>query len=110
MHTCGPRGTCVDGVNSHSCDCDPGFQWKDIDGDAIVVIVLCFARRQGAPENPMRAADAEKLVFDIFVGESGDRLVIIQLRGEERFPCVTITFALIRIEEKIAERSSPKLV
>ena len=25
-HRCGPHGTCVDGVNSHSCYCDPGFQ------------------------------------------------------------------------------------
>ena len=33
MHTCGPRGTCVDAVNSYSCDCDPGCQEKDIDGD-----------------------------------------------------------------------------
>ena len=22
----GPHGTCADGVNSHSCYCDPGFQ------------------------------------------------------------------------------------
>ena len=35
MHTCGPRGTRVDGVNSHSCDCDPGSQEKDIDGDKV---------------------------------------------------------------------------
>ena len=33
MHTCGPRGTWVGGVNSYSCDCDPGFQETDIDGD-----------------------------------------------------------------------------
>ena len=26
VHTCGPHGTCVDGVNSDSCYCDPGFQ------------------------------------------------------------------------------------
>ena len=30
-----PLGTCVDGVISHSCDCDPGFQEKDIDGDKV---------------------------------------------------------------------------
>ena len=35
MHTCGPRGTCVDGVNSYSCDHDPGFQQTDIDGDKL---------------------------------------------------------------------------
>ena len=28
MHTCGPRGTCVDGVNSYICDHDPGFQGR----------------------------------------------------------------------------------
>ena len=33
MHTCGPRGTCVDDVHSHGCDCDFGFKEKDIDGD-----------------------------------------------------------------------------
>ena len=31
VHTCGPHGTCVDGVNSHSCYCDPGFQVTEID-------------------------------------------------------------------------------
>ena len=35
MHTCGPRGTCVDGVSSNSCDCDPGFQETDIGGDKV---------------------------------------------------------------------------
>ena len=32
VHRCGPRGTCVDGVNPYSRDYDPGFQEKDIDG------------------------------------------------------------------------------
>ena len=31
VHTCGPHGTCVDGVNSHSCYCDPGFQEIEVD-------------------------------------------------------------------------------
>jgi len=31
VHTCGPHGTCVDGVNSHSCNFDPGFQEKEVD-------------------------------------------------------------------------------
>ena len=35
MHTCGPLGTCVDGVNSHSCESDPGSQEKDIDEDSL---------------------------------------------------------------------------
>ena len=35
MHTCGPRGTCVDGVSSHSGDYDPGFRETDIDGDTV---------------------------------------------------------------------------
>ena len=26
-----PHGTCVDGVNSHSCCCDPGFQETEVD-------------------------------------------------------------------------------
>ena len=26
VHRCGPHGTCVDSVNSHSCNCAPGFQ------------------------------------------------------------------------------------
>ena len=31
VHTCGPHGTCVDGVNSDSCYCDPGFQETEAD-------------------------------------------------------------------------------
>ena len=31
VHRCGPHGTCVDGVNSHSCCCDPGFQETEVD-------------------------------------------------------------------------------
>ena len=31
-HTCGgPHKTCVNGVNSHSCCCDPGFQEMEVD-------------------------------------------------------------------------------
>ena len=44
---------------------------------SIVVIVRCFARRQDASENPMRAINFEKVVFIILFGESGDRFVII---------------------------------
>ena len=35
VHTRGPRGKCVDGVGSYSCDCDPGFRETDIDGDEL---------------------------------------------------------------------------
>ena len=35
MHTCGPRGTCVDGVSSYSGEYDPGFRETDIDGDKL---------------------------------------------------------------------------
>ena len=31
VHTCGPHGTCVDGVNSDNCYCDPGFQETEVD-------------------------------------------------------------------------------
>ena len=31
VHTCGPHGTCVDGVTSDSCCCDPGFQETEVD-------------------------------------------------------------------------------
>ena len=31
VHTCGPHGTCVNGVSSHSCYCDSGFQEAEID-------------------------------------------------------------------------------
>ena len=65
--------------------------------------------RQDASENPMRAVAVEKIVFGLFVGESGDRCPRTY-RGEERFPDMTITFALIQTIEKLAERSSPKLV
>ena len=34
MHTCGSRGTCVDGVNSYSSDYD-GIQETEIDGDQV---------------------------------------------------------------------------
>ena len=89
-------GTCVDGVSSHS-ECDLRFRETDIDGGEVC-------------ENfddcgPMRAVDVERLVCDVFVGESGDKLVIhlphLQ-RGEELFPGMTITFALIQTVEKIA--------
>ena len=58
----------------------------------------------------MLAVEVERLVLNVFCGESGDRLLSRTYRGEERFPSATITFALIQIVEKIAERSSPKLV
>jgi len=35
VHTCGPHGTCVDGVNSYSCDCAPGFEETDVDGEKV---------------------------------------------------------------------------
>ena len=44
--------------------------------------------------------------LNVFDGESGDRLVTSSPRfhrGEERFPGMTITFALIQIVGKIAE-------
>ena len=31
VHTCVPHGTCVDGVNSDSYYCDPGFQETEVD-------------------------------------------------------------------------------
>ena len=54
-------------------------------------------------------------MLDIFVGESGDRLVIIHsasrtYRGKECFPVMTISYALIQMVEEIAERSSHQLV
>ena len=61
--------------------------------------------------NGCELSNVERLVFDIFVGESGDKLVA-HLRthiGEERFPGMTITFALIQIVGKIAQRPSPSL-
>ena len=33
------RGTCVDGVSSHSGDYDPGFRETDIDGDKVCEIL-----------------------------------------------------------------------
>ena len=33
--TCGPHRTCVDGVSSYSCDCDPAFREMDIDGEKV---------------------------------------------------------------------------
>ena len=35
MHTCGPHGTCVDGVSSYSGEYDLGFRETDIDGDKL---------------------------------------------------------------------------
>ena len=35
VRKCGPHGTCVDCVNSYSCDCDPGFQETDIDEEKV---------------------------------------------------------------------------
>ena len=34
-HTCVPHGTCFDGANSYSCDCDPGFQETEVDGEKV---------------------------------------------------------------------------
>ena len=45
MHTCGPRGTCVDGVSLHSGDNDPGFPETEIryvKTWTIVVLVRLF--------------------------------------------------------------------
>ena len=47
-----------------------------------------------------------ELVLNVFVGESGDILVVhlpARHRGEERSPGMTITFALVQTVGKIAE-------
>ena len=53
---------------------------------------------------------AEKFALNVFVGESGDGLVIIQLtaptEAKELFPDMTITVASIQVVGKIAERPS----
>ena len=76
MHTCGPRGTSVDGVNS-SCGCDPGLQQKEIryvKTLTIVVLVRVFEQwRRDAFENPMRVTSLKSSCLNVFVGESDDR-------------------------------------
>ena len=86
MHTCRPRGTSVDGVSSHSGDYDPRYgrrtstEIRYVKTLTIVVLLGCSSNGDiDASENPMRAIDVERLVFDIFDGDSGDRLLIIEL-------------------------------
>ena len=57
----------------------------------------------------MRTVSVEELVLNVFVDESGHSSSRTR-RGEECYPDMTITFALIQTVEKIAERSSPMLV
>ena len=75
MRACGVCGTCLDGVNSYNCDCDPRFQETEIDGGQECENPddrgACTVSR--TDENPMRAIIVEKRV-----GERGGRLVIIQ--------------------------------
>ena len=70
MNTCGSRGTCVDGVNSYSCDYD-GIQETDIDADQVCenpddcgARLIVRAMEKDVSENPMRAVNAERLVFE----------------------------------------------
>ena len=108
MHTCGPRGTSVDGVNS-SCGCDPGLQQKEIryvKTLTIVVLVRVFEQwRRDAFENPMRVTSLKSSCLNVFVGDSGDRPGTHFLRA---LTGATITFAMTRTAAKIAERSSPR--
>ena len=51
----------------------------------------------------------ERLVLNVFVGESGDRFISRTYKGERSVPPgMTITFALVQTVGKIAERSSTK--
>ena len=76
----------------------------------IVVLVRLFKHwRQDASDNPTRFINVERLVLNVFDGDSGHRFLRTH-RGEERFPGMTITLALIQTVGKIAERSSPKFV
>ena len=50
----------VDGVSTHRCDCDPGSEEKDIDGDKVCVnlddcdaCLIVRASRRDASENLM---------------------------------------------------------
>ena len=83
VHTCGLHGTCVDGVNSYSCECDPQFQEMDIDGDQMRPITGC-----------------ELSVWKSSVCERGDRLVIKQfpaLTEARSCPGMTITYSSIEL-------------
>ena len=108
MHTCGPHGTCVDGVNSYSCDCDPGFQETDIDVDEVCEnLDDCGDCSRDASEKLVQAVNVERLVLNIFVGESGEKFVVLQKRGA--FPRHDHHICFDSDSWKIAERSSPNL-
>ena len=79
----------------------------DIDGDKVVkaltIVVLFRLFEQwgrDASENLMRAVDVERLALNVVVGESDDRFISHTHRGEERFPDMATTFALLQIVER----------
>ena len=89
-----------------------GFQETDIDGDKVCENLDDYADRMRLRIRCELAVWKDSCL-NVLDDGSGDRLVTHRPRihrGEERFPGMTITFALIRIVRKIAERSSSKLV
>ena len=106
VHICGPRGTCVDGVSSHSCDYDLGFPEADIDGDKLCENFddcgACSVAR-AMETRCVRESDTSYQCGKARVRTSSLVKVATRLvgpytdRGEERFSDMTITFAVIQI-------------
>ena len=87
MRDCAERG--VGGVDSYSCDKDPGFQQTDIDGDELCETLddcgICSIVR-AMETRCVRESDAscqcgKARVLNVFGGESGDKLLALQRRG-----------------------------
>ena len=87
----------------------PFHQCRNVDDCGLIVRCLRVMRDKMRLRIRCELSLWKSSCLKMFVGESGDRCPRTY-RGEERFPDMTITFALIQTVEKLAERSSPKLV
>ena len=87
--TCGPHGKCDDCVKSQSCDCDPGFQETDIDGEKVCENIddCGGAGSVGSRDHDSRRCGGQTTSQEFFVrseSQTSDFLFMYRTEQEDR--------------------------